>query len=1095
MSETPIHQAFWLLRQLHKGKSNPEHFINFRCVHNGKPHLDSITGKSVAPSEVTYDEFIKVRDFEDAWLARLCNVLHTENSSITKPSNIYFAINPTTTKSHKKDAFAGFVCFYLDLDSNKGYTKEQRAAQIHFWEKLGFKPSITVDSGHGYHVYWILTRVIDREAGERTLKRMVALAGCREGGNTFDISRVFRLPGFRNVKEWFKDDCPPCGIVYPEYDPTSTPNIDAKQYEFEKFAHFPPSSLEDLSRFYNEARRLSANDPNSFDEKVSLVLAGAAQRQQELEATLAGSAVAAQNQSQSQVEPTLDEHGDFIPKLNTVPPPNDIKFARNESWIKKYCQRGHAGLNQGEIDDLKMKLNIEDASASELDFRVMYALAKKGYTKEAVRAFWLRPDVKLHRPDKEAKNANYFDMSYDKALEYVKAAKKQNTENGESKGPKNIVVSQHQTIFTDGESTSLVLSAELRLNAIYVDQDGMLPCDREIYDVDAVYVDPNEPDGTHVLNMLLPRTAFNSIVEFKKHCSDMLCCMSDKNSELQHLLKFLKYMYRNAPVHKFHSKMSFADDHFVFPTYAIYADKIVQSEQDQVTKKMLKQIPMFNAFTAEFKSDALAEAFLSEHWSDILRCHLPRVVASTLGFIAVSAVAQIFRKTLCIDQFHVPTVNIRGGSSTAKSETVKYLCSLAGLKPGSNVVGTSSSEFAITQYLGSSDFLPIIIDEFKFDGQNEKNLAVIRSLFRRMYSGEAVIKGRRDLSVVSTTLHTAMIVIGEHPLERIGDISEISRMLPIDTDEYKPSNGDNFERWSRLSGKHMYLLGPKFYQWMLQQSPQELYRKFEMVLAEVTVTVSDHFGGERFRIAHNLAAVWFGCRLIDEFVKSIYADAPTIEHVCNPKRHLVKYLCDWSEITGQTLKVKKLTLNPETNQMEEHMEVVANNETLVMLKSYGMMLEAHDKIIRDLEAANVMVYHEDEKTERLFIHFPTMFNAYTMYCNTYHRGPIPPENKIKAMLRAAEQSHEPWIVTHTRVIKVKGLAYRCAVFDARALRQMNVWPAKALLSNVPSGDTPIDLPDSEAPSTPPHENSAPQTPEVPPSAQPETSSGGIPTIF
>ena len=211
--------AYWCIRQLMEGHVDANDFFCIRVIHNERPFLDPQTGGMVEPTKCVFQRNIPFQELVTSFFAAggLFERLQAFNADLEKPANIYFGVNARTDpKRNTKDSVKSFGCFYLDMDVNSEFTYQDRLAQISFWKACGFDPSIAVHSGHGIQPYWCLSRSVTREEGERALKRIVRLAGCTEGGNTWDITRILRLPGFDNVKYWYRSDTPPCHIIYPE---------------------------------------------------------------------------------------------------------------------------------------------------------------------------------------------------------------------------------------------------------------------------------------------------------------------------------------------------------------------------------------------------------------------------------------------------------------------------------------------------------------------------------------------------------------------------------------------------------------------------------------------------------------------------------------------------------------------------------------------------------------------------------------------------------------------------------------------------------------------------------------------------------------
>jgi len=1034
MATQLLHQAYWLLKQLHAGNSDVNFLINFRCIHNIRPFLNSKTGRKEQPTQIIFDEFVQITDIKHRWYNGLLSELLFMNSSASRPANIYYAINPLAFKGHKKYNFAGFTSLYLDLDGNKGYTKEQRWAQIYYWTKLGFAPSIVIDSGNGYHAYWVLKRLISREEGERAIKIMVSLAECKEGGNVWDISRVFRLPGFLNVKEWYAGHTPPCGIVIPE----NYAQVESVQrYDPEFFLGFPPSSLQNLQKFYNEAAKLAAS-PEDFQTKVQQVLEAARHASAQLAATQLGQKIAVENAGEA-TEKTPTET--FIPRLSVVPKTEEIKWGRNSSWMKKYSLKGHVGLTQGELDELKMKLNTDDISASNLDFLVIYALVSKGYTKQAVREFWQRPENKLYRPEKEANNPNYFDMSYDKALGYVQARHQQNSINAEKDS--KIWTDQYQTFVKNKIGNSeAIITAEMRLNAIYEDKDATKPNARHWYDITAISLDPTSPEGTTTYNLFLPNEAFNSIQSFKEYTHDLFRVVTNNNAHLQRLIRHLTAMYRNAPVFPFHSKVMYKKDRFIFPTFEITKDKIERrDEESPLLKNLIDKIPLFGNFKVMFLPHEMTIDQMKRFWRSVLEMHLPRVVCSIIGGIAMSGIAPILEEKLELETFHLPTINIRGTSHTAKTETLAHITTICGIKRSKNIFSTKSSEFAISEAIGATNFLPIIIDEFKEDEYNGKQMSNIRQLIRRMYSGEGILKGKKDLSIRSTHLHGGIFVAGETPVERIGDISESTRILSINTDEFQPEK--NYEKYSQIEHIGWYELCPLLYQFILRQNPRDMYERFKEIRKNILDELESTFGGEKLRISHNIACVVYGCEIFDEFIKTLHPEIPTLQEVCKPYQTMINYIREFARESGQSLST---TIEvQENNEKKQKRIVISHNEIMALIKCFGDMLESRDEIIRKLEYANVFLYRIIPQNDCLLLHFGTIYNAVDEFRLKHKMAPLPSTAKFRTLLQAAEIKKEEWMISRQICARDQsGIVRKLIKLRFSILKKIGIWPQQEI---------------------------------------------------
>ena len=107
------------------------------------------------------------------------------------PWDIYFGVSTRFDKGGKKRDCYRVRCVWMDLD--KGELPDFGV----------IKPDLIINSGSGFHVYWLLTdpvfvrsgRWVEIEAINRALVK-------KFGGDiaSIDVSRILRVPGFNNYK-------------------------------------------------------------------------------------------------------------------------------------------------------------------------------------------------------------------------------------------------------------------------------------------------------------------------------------------------------------------------------------------------------------------------------------------------------------------------------------------------------------------------------------------------------------------------------------------------------------------------------------------------------------------------------------------------------------------------------------------------------------------------------------------------------------------------------------------------------------------------------------------------------------------------------
>lgn len=126
-------------------------------------------------------------------------------------SEIYFGVNPTfevpernsqgeLTPPHlvrsRNNIVQAVSAIISDMDA-KDYTSKNELAQ-HIMVNLPLRPSLVVDSGGGYHGYWLLQQPVGPGEAEKVQRGWPGLVGGDPAAK--DLARVLRIPGTLNHK-------------------------------------------------------------------------------------------------------------------------------------------------------------------------------------------------------------------------------------------------------------------------------------------------------------------------------------------------------------------------------------------------------------------------------------------------------------------------------------------------------------------------------------------------------------------------------------------------------------------------------------------------------------------------------------------------------------------------------------------------------------------------------------------------------------------------------------------------------------------------------------------------------------------------------
>lgn len=121
--------------------------------------------------------------------------------------NCFYGIATRDKKSGKKEDCYSIGSVYIDIDYGKeGHKKNSyfRSAKdvLDFLGRAKLGESIVVDSGNGFHLYWLLNKHIHLNSDtttdiEHLNKQFAEICG---GDSAYDISRIFRIPYTNNLK-------------------------------------------------------------------------------------------------------------------------------------------------------------------------------------------------------------------------------------------------------------------------------------------------------------------------------------------------------------------------------------------------------------------------------------------------------------------------------------------------------------------------------------------------------------------------------------------------------------------------------------------------------------------------------------------------------------------------------------------------------------------------------------------------------------------------------------------------------------------------------------------------------------------------------
>ena len=136
------------------------------------------------------------------------------------PMNSKGEPKPPTAVRSQLPYIAAINCLFAEFDA-KDFEDGKAGARAHI-KALDPQPSAIVDSGGGYHCYWLLVApfMLDsdeaRARADRAQKGWVARVGSDDGAK--DLARVLRIPGTHNFKEAYAPSFPEVRFMRADFE-------------------------------------------------------------------------------------------------------------------------------------------------------------------------------------------------------------------------------------------------------------------------------------------------------------------------------------------------------------------------------------------------------------------------------------------------------------------------------------------------------------------------------------------------------------------------------------------------------------------------------------------------------------------------------------------------------------------------------------------------------------------------------------------------------------------------------------------------------------------------------------------------------------
>ena len=135
-------------------------------------------------------------------------------SQVIPQNDVYFGVHPGTVKRKNYErstigTIAAVNCFFAEFDA-KDFDGSKESTLAHI-DSLPYAPSVIIDSGGGFHCYWLLRDTVivtdeNRKDVINNQRAWVEFVGSDDGAK--DLARILRVPGTLNHKPEYGEPRP-----------------------------------------------------------------------------------------------------------------------------------------------------------------------------------------------------------------------------------------------------------------------------------------------------------------------------------------------------------------------------------------------------------------------------------------------------------------------------------------------------------------------------------------------------------------------------------------------------------------------------------------------------------------------------------------------------------------------------------------------------------------------------------------------------------------------------------------------------------------------------------------------------------------------
>jgi len=452
-------------------------------------------------------------------------------------------------------------------------------------------------------------------------------------------------------------------------------------------------------------------------------------------------------------------------------------------------------------------------------------------------------------------------------------------------------------------------------------------------------------EGGVIANKVFSTTDFDDILSFRKALSSFKTFYTGRVEDLQYIRVLISSKSRGVKkgvtfsgFHKHNNQWCFASEHGAL----------------DCNGNSLKDIIMQNQY-AELSTNILEYEIIKRDELLLLAPHLFKFsilknTAAILGYVSGLFLKEKLRKS----KLQYNHLLIEGESSSGKSSAVKYVITPMLSMEDGILNAAQCTDFALNKTASSSNFIPLILEEYKPQIIGKNKVDLISGIMRNSYDNYKGIKGVATLDKNRCFIPRASVILsGEVGIEETANVGRSLRVIFATSyfDEVTKESLEKLKENSNLLNK----LGRSLLKEGLKMEEKKVK---ELQSAAFEKLISNNIKNDR--VKNSIANCILGIALL----KSVFDDMDL----------------DMEQCTG--FSIKDIISSIEKGAYEDLLDSGSSNKTVIEQNFETMnRMAANNELLRNIDYDAI---RDSDGDLVLRLNYTSFYDRFVKYCREYN---------------------------------------------------------------------------------------------------------------